>query len=149
MDRNIYKALHKAVHKASSGLSCEQIADGLDMNPNTLTYAVSPLYPQRKFGVEHLASLMTLAQDFTPLHIIAQDCGHAAIRLPATDRAPHAVHSECMQSVQAFGELMAQCSRALEDGQISHEEADKLVDSGHAALRGILTLLQSIQKEAR
>ena len=149
MDRNIYKALHKAVHKAPSGLSCEQIADSLEINTNTLTYQVNPLYPERRFGVEYLARLMMLTQDFTPLHLVAQECGHAAIRLPATDRAPHAVHSECMKSVQVFGELMAQCSQALEDGRISLEESDKLVDSGHAALRGILTLLQSIQKEAR
>ena len=142
MSRDIYKAIHVCVHKAKSGLSCEQIADAL-------AYQANPLYPERRFGVEYVARLMTLSQDFTPLHMMAQECGHAAIRLPATDRAPHAVHSECMKSVQVFGELMAQCSQALEDGRISHEEADRLVDSGHAALRGILTLLQSIQKEAR
>lgn len=149
MSRDIYKAIHVCVHKAKSGLSCEQIADELELNANTLAYQANPLYPSRKFGVEYLAKLMTLSGDFTPLALIAQDCGHAAIRLPSTDRAPRAVHSECMQSVRVFGELMAECSRALEDGRISHEEADRLVDSGHAALRGILTLLQSIQKEAR
>lgn len=149
MNREIYNAIHKAVHKAPSGLSCEQIAEGLELNANTLAYQANPLYPERKFGVEYLARLMVLTQDFTPLHIMARECGHAALRLPATDRAPLAVHTECMKSVQAFGELMAQCSKALEDGRISHEEADRLVDSGHAALRGILTLLQSVQKEAR
>lgn len=145
----VYGALYKAVHKAPSGLSSEQIADALGKSLSSLTYEVNPLYPSRKFGVESLAPLMLAAQDFTALHLIAAECGHAAVPLPKVSQNHRAVHEECLKSVGAFGELMEQCSRALEDGRITQEESDQLADAGYNALRGILSLLQTVQRTAR
>lgn len=149
MDREIYRLLHKAVLKAPSGLSSEQIAERLGKNTNSLLYEVNPTYVSRKFGVEHLSELVNATQDFTPIHFILRQCGAVCLRLPEVRESGHPVHEQCMDSVARFGELMGRCSAMLADGLITHEESAQLADAGYEAIRSILQLLQKTHKEAR
>jgi len=149
MDREIYRLLHKAVLKAPSGLSTEQIADRLEKNANSLLYEVNPTYKSRKFGVEHLPELVNATQDYAPLHFLNRQCGAVCLRLPEVREEGHPVHEQCMESVAKFGELMGSCSAILADGRITHDEAALLADSGYEAIRSILALLQKTNMEAR
>lgn len=149
MDREIYRILHRAVLKAPSGLSSEQIADRLGKNTNSLLYEVNPTYKSRKFGVEYLPELVNATQDFTPLHFILRQCGAVCLRLPEVKAAAHPVHEQCMESVARFGELMGRCSAMLADERITHDEAALLADAGYEVIRSILLLLQKTNQEVK
>lgn len=147
--KGIYPLLHRAVHKAPSGASTEQIAEALHKNPASLAQEVSPDYPNRKFGVEHLAPLIMATGDYAPLDYLARESGCVLMRMPEAKRSGHPVHVQCMDSVQKFGELMTSCSDALKDGKITSDEADALDESGYEAIRGILMLLQEARHAAK
>lgn len=91
----VYGALYKAVHKAPSGLSSEQIADALGKSLSSLTYEVNPLYPSRKFGVESLAPLMLAGAGGWPYHAGRErSAGGRGLQRAARHPVPPANRSE-------------------------------------------------------
>lgn len=147
--RELYSLLYEAAHKAPSGLSTKYLADKLGISLNTLNIRLNPEYDNRHFPVEDLHHLCVLTRDYRPLNFICEQAGGVFIKLPEVQNKKIAVHIQCMDAVQRFGQLMDRCSNALADGIITREEADELSSAGYQAICGIMMLMQEANRTAR
>lgn len=147
--RDIYNLLYRAVHDAPSGASPKQLADALGVKRNTLIKRVNADYPERSFYVEDIPALTAITGDDAPLHFLCEKSGGVFLRTPQVESAKIPVHVACMDAVNRFGELMSECSAALADGRITHEESDQLADAGYKAVHEILRLLKTAERNVR
>lgn len=147
--REIYSLLHKAAHKAPSGVSIEQLAEALGVSKPTMNMRLHPDYPERGFRIEDMPTFVRMTGDDAPLHFLCEKCGGEFVRMPEVKVRGIPVHMACMDAVEEFGRLMTECSAALADGRVSAEESDRLAAAGYKAIHEILRLLKTAANNVR
>lgn len=154
---SVADAAFHVVHDYPGGAQALSLRLGKSLNQ--LSDEVNPGRLGAKLGLVDAVKAQMLARDFRVLYAMAQDLGH----FPPVPMPPQLVEGDCptLQLVgglaREFGELMAEVSGSLGDGQISDTELRRvtqawgeLVQAGQAVLGQLQALNDGAKpKEAR
>lgn len=99
--------------------------------------ALNPL--DRVETIIHTAvRLKRSTQPYAPLHYLAAACNHVAIPVPCSNTNLKELTAELLDAVSEFGNLAAECSTAMSDGDLSRKEALSIEKQAFKACREIM-----------
>ena len=80
-----------------------------------------------------------------PIYFLAERFGQIVIPIPAIEHNTTAVAGELLKTVQEFGELASEASKALQDGKITWQEHDRINREAWELIRQVAVFLQCVE----
>jgi len=139
-------SIYRTIHKNEKPLKA--IAEEIGMSENYLTRAALPDSEESesgtgcRFPLNKLIPLIKATADFSILDWIEKSLGRVAILIPP--KRPRPVSDVCRATVKAtaaFGEFVGEIEAAINDGELTAAECERIQDEGYKAIQSILTLM--------
>lgn len=142
---NLTAHLYRAAHNFASGMSI--LATMLGIAESSLQNKVSITNPGAHCSPEEMARIMDITGDHGALHALNARLGYVALALPRpADSADDSAVQLMTSSIKEFGELMAETSADLANGQVSDNELKRITKEGVEAIAAIQQLLAYVQQ---
>lgn len=142
---NLTAHLYRAAHNFAQGMGI--LASALGIAESSLQNKVSITNPGAHCSPEEMARILELTGDHGALHALNARLGYVALALHRlSDAADDAAVQLMTSSIKEFGELMAETSADLANGQVSDNELKRITKEGVEAIAAIQQLLAYVQQ---
>lgn len=110
-----------------SKVPLKQIADAIGRTPTYLANATNPDLDTVHFQAADLAPAMKAADNYTPLHFIAHQCGFFLLPMPKATDSTADVRQKFMRAAKEFGDVAQEIDLALaDDNQVDDRELSRI-----------------------
>jgi len=100
--------------------------------------------------IETALSLGVKPEDaLAPIYYLAERFGQIVIPIPKTENTAAAASGELLKTVQEFGELASEASKALQDGKITWQEHDRINREAWELIRQVALFLRIVETSVR
>jgi len=89
------------------------------------------------------------ADALAPLYFLAERFGQIVIPIPKTEYNASAASGELLKTVQEFGDLASEASKALQDGKITWQEYDRINREAWELIRQVAVFLRVVESSVR
>lgn len=142
---NLTAHLYRAAHNFPPGMGT--LASALGVAESSLQNKVSITNPGAHCSPEEMARILELTGDHGALHALNARLGYVALALPRmSDASDDSAVQLMTSSIKEFGELMAETSADLANGQVSDNELKRITKEGVEAIAAIQQLLAYVQQ---
>jgi len=86
---------------------------------------------------------------FAPIHYLAERFGQIVIPIPKSENTAAEASKELLKTIQEFGEMAAEASKALRDGKITWQEYDRINREAWELIRQVAVFLRVIESSVR
>lgn len=139
---NHLDAFHHTVHNYPGGP--EALAPRLGMSAQVLRNKANVNSTTNKPTLDEAARVMTLADDFSILHAMAEANGFVLTKLDDQPASDMAVLENVTNIWQRMGDLAAEVQKTLADGRVEPHEVDACGAAAFKAVRPILQLIDTL-----
>lgn len=147
---------HDAIQEAIAGKTIEH-AKALGLSTSLVNKWQEPATDYSDSGalnpIDRLATMMHTAvrlgrsaAPYAPLHCLAAECDHVAVRFPRKTGANNELTSELLDAVREFGTLAEVSAAAVADGTISRQEYERIEKQSYRVIREIVEFGLRAQK---
>ena len=96
--------------------------------------------------IETALSLGIAPEDaLAPIHFLAERFGQIVIPVPAIETSVTSVSAELLKTIQEFGDLASEASKALQDGKITWQEHDRINREAWELIRQVAVFLRRVE----
>jgi len=96
--------------------------------------------------VETSLSLGVKPEDaLAPVFYLAERFGQIVIPVPAIETSVTSVSAELLKTIQEFGDLASEASKALQDGKITWQEHDRINREAWELIRQVAVFLRRVE----
>ena len=137
----IYDMVHRYMDPVSKKRGVPAMAARIGMNVGTLQHEINRNIEDRRPDAIKLVAMMLTADDYTPLDIMARQCGRATIALPEMTGVSDRDLVEILIKVgKEVGEVFGVVDEARADNRITVKEAARITREITEALTALLEL---------
>lgn len=141
---NVSDAAYDTVHEYRGG--SVSLAPRMKMSDAVLRAKVNPNTDRNKLSIEEADELMGKSNDFRILHALAANHGFVAVKSDAPEFG--CLNSAMLQAAAAKGGLAGLLLEVLADGDVTQNEADKVVRKVMTAIQALTAVAQHAQAKA-
>lgn len=148
LPQTLKDALHDTIHRHPT-LSVSAIAEQLNMAESYLYRSAlpdpdtdGPNATGARFPLKQLVPLIKITGDFQVLNFIENSLGRVAIEIPDQNASGDHLQKQAIKSAAEFGKMMQEISVAIDDGEISKKEKQKICRSGWEAVTAIMQVIK-------
>lgn len=96
--------------------------------------------------IETALSLGVKPEDaLAPIYYLAERFGQIVIPVPAIETSVTSVSAELLKTIQEFGDLASEASKALQDGKITWQEHDRINREAWELIRQVAVFLRRVE----
>lgn len=141
---DVPKSAHEALlaDQQASGLTVNRMASDYD---KCKTWAYDVLNGEMPFAIHHVERWAQLTGGRNIMRWMGRVTGHLVAPIPEDDERPE---QELPALMRAFGDLVQGTAQALEDGQITREEAEAVWAEGEALIAATYGVMQQFRRRA-
>lgn len=141
---NTHDAFHETVHGAPGG--CEALAVRLGMSAAVLRNKANPNTAANIVGLRDVERVMTLTENYSVLHALAQNHGHVCIQVESDASASDMAVLEMVTKVwSAGGEVAAEVHATLADGRVEPHEIVRVEASVYRTVQALNAMVARLK----
>lgn len=140
---NVLQAAFNVIHDAEGG--AQALGRALGKRDGVLSHEVNPNRHDAKLGLADAVKISVLTGDRRIANAFASEVGCMLVPLPAAGVGCDGAAAKTAALAKEFGELMAELSVDLADGQVSDNERSRIEREGGELVAALQQLLAEVR----
>ena len=134
--------LEFAIHKSAQDFGIPRLAKMMALGEQSLRNKLCPTNSVAKLSVVEFDAVLTITEDFTPLHVLANAQG---MKLVPMHEQPQAISQAMMMVIAEVGDVARVIPQVTQDGFMSARECSLTTKEIREAIDSLNVLLVSVE----